>query len=264
LPESDAADATLLVESVREAGNIARRFYGSQYKSWDKGHGNPVTEADIAIDEFLKETLLEAHPDYGWLSEETADDPARLNRERVFVVDPIDGTLGFLKQRPQFTIVAAVVEKGRPVAGAVYNPITEEMFAASTGKGATRNGEAIHVSSHTGFDHMRLLAEKKLADPARWTVPWPQSMIHETRASVAYRMALVAAGEYDAVVSLTHKSDWDIAAAELIVSEAGGITTTRDGKALRYNAEKPDHQSLICAGPALHARLLQRMGELKF
>lgn len=264
MPENDAADTALLVDSVREAGGIARRFYGGSYKSWQKSQGNPVTEADIAIDEFLKETLLKARPDYGWLSEETADDPARLTRERVFVVDPIDGTYGFLKHRPQFTIVAAVVEKRRPIAGAVYNPITEEMFEAATGKGATRNGKRIHVSAQSGFDHMRLLAEKKLSDPARWTVPWPESMVHETRASVAYRMALVAAGEFDAVVSLTHKSDWDIAAADLIVSEAGGLTTTRDGELLLYNGEKPDHPSVICAGPALHARLLQRMHELKF
>jgi len=264
LPENDAADTALLVESVREAGNIARRFYGGSYKSWQKSQGNPVTEADIAIDEFLKKTLLEARPEYGWLSEETADDPARLSRKRVFVVDPIDGTHGFLKHRPQFTIVAAVVENGRPVAGSVYNPITEEMYEAAKGKGATRNGQPIRVSAQSGFENMRLLAEKKLSDPERWAVPWPQSMVHETRASVAYRMVLVAAGEYDAVVSLTHKSDWDIAAADLIVSEAGGVTTTRDGKQLLYNGVKPDHPSLICAGPALHARLLQRMHELKF
>ena len=264
MPENDTADTALLVQSVREAGDIARRFYGGTYKSWQKSKGNPVTEADIAIDEFLKKTLLKARPDYGWLSEETADDPARLSRERVFVVDPIDGTHGFLKHRPQFTIVAAVVEKGRPVAGAIYNPITEEMYEAAKGQGATRNGEAIHVSARSGFEHMRLLAEKKLADPDRWTVPWPDSMVHETRASVAYRMALVAAGEYDAVVSLTHKSDWDIAAADLIAGEAGGLTTTRDGKPLLYNGVKPDHPNLICAGPLLHARLLQRMHELKF
>lgn len=264
MPENETSDTALLVESVREAGKIARRFYGGTYKSWDKSLGNPVTEADIEIDGFLKQTLLQSRPDYGWLSEETADDPARLTRSRVFVVDPIDGTYGFLRQRPQFTIVAAVVENGRPIAGAVYNPITEEMFEAAKGAGAKRNGEPIRVSTQPGFEHMRLLAEKKLSDPARWTVPWPESMVHDTRASVAYRMALVAAGEYDAMVSLTHKSDWDVAAADIIMSEAGGLTTTRDGKDLVYNREKPDHPNVICAGPALHALLLQRMHELKF
>jgi myo-inositol-1(or 4)-monophosphatase len=263
LPENESSDAALLVESVREAGKIARRFYGGTYKSWDKSHGNPVTEADIEIDEFLKKTLLTARPDYGWLSEETADDPARLTRKRVFVVDPIDGTYGFLRHRPQFTIVAAVVENGRPIAGAVYNPITEEMFEAAKGGGARLNAEPIRVSAQSGFEHMRLLAERKLSDPALWTVPWPESVISETRASVAYRMVLVAAGAYDAMVSLTHKSDWDLAAADIVISEAGGLVTTSDGKELVYNREKPDHPNVICAGPVLHARLLERMHELK-
>ena len=257
------ADTELLSRSVREAGSIARRYYGGTYKSWNKSHGNPVTEADIEIDNFLKETLLAARPDYGWLSEETADDPARLSKERVFVVDPIDGTLGFLKHRPHFTIVAATVENGRPVSGAIYNPITDEMYEASLGSGALKNGQPIHVSAHLGLENMRLLAEKKVTDPDRWTVPWPSSITAETRASVAYRMALVAEGAFDALVSLTHKSDWDVAAADIILTEAGGRVTTREGNALLYNREDPDHGSVICAGPALHARLLERMGELR-
>ena len=120
-------DTGLLVASLRQAGDIARRYYGGPYKSWHKSRGNPVTDADIEIDHYLKRTLLSERPGYGWLSEETEDDPDRLTRERVFVVDPIDGTYGFLKHRPQFTIVAAVVEKGRPVAAAIYNPITDEI-----------------------------------------------------------------------------------------------------------------------------------------
>lgn len=263
MPANDAADTSLLVASVREAGNIARRFYGGAYKSWHKSHGNPVTEADIEIDNFLKQTLLAARPDYGWLSEETTDDPRRLQRERVFVVDPIDGTYGFLKHRPHFTIVATVVEKGRPVSGAIYNPITEEMFEATKGAGARKNGEPIHVSARDDFEHMRLLAEKAVVDPARWTAPWPQSILGETRASAAYRMALVAAGEFDAMVSLSRKSDWDVAAGDLIVHEAGGLVTTREGAALVYNRENPEHKSIICAGPSLHARLLERMREFR-
>jgi myo-inositol-1(or 4)-monophosphatase len=263
LPENDAADTRLLVASVREAGTIARHFYGGAYKSWNKSLGNPVTEADIEIDSFLKKTLLAARPDYGWLSEETADDPIRLTRERVFVVDPIDGTYGFLKHRPHFTIVATVVEKGRPVSGAIYNPITEEMFEATNGGGARKNAETIHVNGRTGFDGMRLLAEKKLVEPAHWTVPWPPSIHAETRASAAYRMALVASGEFDAMVSLSRKSDWDVAAGDLIVNEAGGWVTTREGNALAYNRDKIEHQSIICAGPALHTLLLQRMREFR-
>lgn len=263
MPANDIADTELLVAAVREAGAIARRFYGGTYKSWQKSKGNPVTEADIAIDTFLKKTLLAARPDYGWLSEETADNPERLTRGRVFVVDPIDGTYAFLKQRPHFTIVGAVVENGRPVSGAIYNPITEEMYYAVKGSGARLNGKPIHVSARSDFDHMRLLAEKSVTDPSRWTVPWPDTITAETRASAAYRMALVAAGEFDAMISLRPKADWDVAAGDLIVNEAGGRVTTRDDEPLLYNREVPVHRSILCAGPALHARLIERMRELR-
>jgi len=264
LPAPEPSDDTkLLVATLREAGNIARRYYGGKYKTWNKSHGNPVSDADIEIDRFLKHTLLPQRPDYGWLSEETDDDPARLSCERVFVVDPIDGTYGFLKQRPQFTIVAAVVENGRPVAASIYNPITGEMFEATQGTGALKNGGRIFVSTRSGFEGAKLLAEKKLMDPARWATPWPESVIAETRASVAYRMALVASGEFDATLSLTQKSDWDLAAADLIVHEAGGLVTTRESDLLIYNRQSVIHHSLICAGPQLHRRILTRLHEYR-
>jgi len=259
----DWADTQLLVASLRQAGNIARHYYGGKYKSWHKSPGNPVTEADIEIDTFLKKTLLGARPTYGWLSEETEDNPARLFSERVFVVDPIDGTLGFLKHRPHFTIVAAVVENGRPRSGAIYNPITEEMFEAAKGQGACKNGVPIQISTRSGFENARILAERKIMDPARWTNPWPPSLISETRASAAYRMALVAAGEFDAMISLSPKSDWDVAAGDLIVHEAGGRVTTRESDLLIYNREKPEHLSVICAGPQLHARLIARLHDFR-
>jgi myo-inositol-1(or 4)-monophosphatase len=264
LPAPDAsADTTLLVTTVREAGAIARGYYGGKYKTWHKSHGNPVSDADIEIDRFLKRSLLAQRPNYGWLSEETEDDPARLSCARVFVVDPIDGTYGFLKQRPQFTIVAAVVENGRPVAAAIYNPITDEMFKATKGMGATKNGARIFISTRSGFEGAKILAEKKLMDPARWANAWPDSMTSETRASVAYRMALVASGEFDATLSLTQKSDWDVAAGDLIVHEAGGMVTTRETDLLIYNRETVIHASLICAGPQLHARILARLHDYR-
>jgi myo-inositol-1(or 4)-monophosphatase len=264
LPESDdSADTGLVVAELREAGKIARHHFGGKYKSWNKSHGNPVTEADIEIDNFLRQRLLAARPAYGWLSEETADDPVRILRKRVFVVDPIDGTYGFLKNRPDFTIVAAVVENGRPVAGAIYNPITDDMFEATKGAGARKNGIPTHVTTRSKFDGARFLGEKKVMDPARWANPWPPSITVESRASAAYRMALVAAGEFDAMISLSPKSDWDVAAGDLIVHEAGGRVTTREGDLLIYNREKPEHRSVICAGPSLQARLLARLHDFR-
>lgn len=258
-----SADTALLTGTLRRAGEIARHYYGGKFKSWNKSRGNPVTEADIEIDRFLRQTLLAARPDYGWLSEETEDDPARLNHELAFIADPIDGTYGFLKHRPQFTIVTAVVRSGRPVAAAIYNPITGEMFEATQGLGAIKNGAAISVSARPGFEGARLLAEQKLLDPANWVKPWPPDITGETRASAAYRMALVASGEFDATMSLTHKSDWDLAAGDLIVHEAGGLVTNRHGNSLMYNRPNTDHESVVCAGPALHSALLTRLKEYR-
>ena len=264
MPAPDnSADTELLVAQLRKAGEIARHYYGGTYKTWHKSRGNPVTDADIEIDRFLKTSLGAARPDYGWLSEETADDAIRLSRARIFVVDPIDGTYGFLKHRPHFTIVAAVVENGRPVAGAIYNPISEEMFEAVKDRGARKNGGVIQISTRSGFDGARILAERKVMEPARWASPWPESLTSETRASAAYRMALVAAGEFDAMISLSPKSDWDVAAGDLLVHEAGGRVTTNEDDLLIYNRERPVHGSVICAGPQLHARILARLHDFR-
>jgi myo-inositol-1(or 4)-monophosphatase len=255
------ADTELLVASLREAGAIAREYFSGVYKVWRKSDGNPVTDADIAIDGFLKERLTGARPGYGWLSEETADDRARLKRARTFVVDPIDGTHGFLKHRPQFTIVAAVVEDGRPVAAGVYNPLTEEMYEATLGLGARKNGKAIHVSALADFTNARFLATRTFLDPAQWATPWPEGITLETRASIAYRMALVAEGAFDALISLSNKADWDLAAGELIIHEAGGRVSTGDGTTLLYNRETPEQASVIGAPPDLHRQLIARLCE---
>lgn len=267
MPAPDtAADLTLLESAVREAGVIARGFYGGDYKRWSKDQGSPVTEADLAVDRFLNERLLAARPSYGWLSEETDDDPARLSTETLFVVDPIDGTVAFLKAKPHFTICAAVVHDGRPVAGAVYNPISEECFTARLGAGAFCNGEAIHVSARQDVEGCRMLADKAMFSHPAWNtppnIPWPPMDI-ETRNSIAYRMVLVANGAFDAMLALSAKRDWDLAAADIVLTEAGGIVTAHDGMALRYNRPEAVQISVVGAGPALHAKLMARISHLK-
>jgi myo-inositol-1(or 4)-monophosphatase len=266
LPVRDeAADLALLEESVRNAGKIALSFYGGSYKKWDKSKGNPVTEADIAIDKFLHENLRAARPSYGWLSEETEDDTARLAADAVFVVDPIDGTIGFMKGRPQFTICAGIVVDGAATAGAVFNPVTDECFTARRGKGALLNGAAIHVSDREELAGCRMLADRAMLAHPAWdnppNRPWPAMEI-ETRSSIAYRMVLVASGQFDAMLALSSKRDWDMAAAQIIVSEAGGVVTTHTGSVPRYNRESTIQPSVIAAGPKLHAQLMARVGHL--
>jgi myo-inositol-1(or 4)-monophosphatase len=260
LRANDAQDLALIEEAVRRAGEIARRYYGQNYRRWSKSRGEPVTEADLAIDHFLRGRLEAARPGYGWLSEETGRDSTRVGAERVFIVDPIDGTTAFLKERPHFSISVGIAEHGRSVAGVVYNPITEEFFTAVEHGGASLNGEPIRVSDSAAFEGCRVLGQKDMfAHPA-----WPalaawQTMQIESRSSIAYRMALVAAGRFDAAIVLSPKHDWDMAAGDVIVREAGGVATSREGHPLRFGGPSAVQRSMICAGPRLHAMFMEQL-----
>lgn len=268
MPAPDTAnDLALLETTVREAGAIARSFFGGDYKRWDKSKGNPVTEADLAVDKFLMEAFLAARPNYGWLSEETEDNAARLTAEALFVVDPIDGTVAFMKGRPHFTISVAVVVAGRPVVGVVFNPMLDEMFSARVGHGATLNGAPIFVSAQMLVESSRMVAAADMFQHPAWNNPpnrpWPADMHIENRNSIAYRLALVACGQWDAMMALSPKRDWDLAAGDLILCEAGGVVTTHDGGPLIYNRPETVQPSILGANPALHARLLERVGHIK-
>jgi myo-inositol-1(or 4)-monophosphatase len=255
LPEHDRQsedDLHLLETSVREAGKIALKFFGGDYKRWNKTGGSPVTEADLAIDNFLKETLLRARPSYGWLSEESLDDPARLGAPRVFVVDPIDGTVAFMKGRPHFTICAAVVENMHSIAGVVFNPAIDECFTARLGGGAFLNGSPIHVGLDREIAGCRLLGNKQVF--AGWS-----PMQIENFSSIAYRVVLVAAGRFDAMVSLTSKRDWDLAAADIILTEAGGKLVGADGLPLAYNRAAALQGATVASGPGLIPPLLAEL-----
>jgi len=247
-------DLALLEDAVRAGGDIARKFYGGDYKRWSKDGGSPVTEADLAVDKYLREILTAARPDYGWLSEESADDPQRLSRSHVFVVDPIDGTVAFLKNRPHFTVCAAIVVEGRPVCGAIYNPISDELYAARSGGGARRNGQIIHVGARETLPECAMLGDRTQLTCA----PWPDMHV-QNRNSVAYRIVLVADGSADASVSLTAKRDWDLAAADIILTEAGGLLTDSRGDRLTYNRPSTIQSSLVAANAALHGEIIARL-----
>ena len=249
-------DLKLLEDTVREAGHIARKFYGGDYKQWNKEGGSPVTEADLAVNKLLHDRLTSARPDYGWLSEENADDPSRLARHRVFVIDPIDGTIAFLKNRPHFTICAAIVVDGRPCCGVVYNPISDELYSARLGAGAHRNGGAIHVGHRDRLEGCALLGDRTQFQQA----PWPPMHV-QNRNSVAYRLVLVADGSADASISLTAKRDWDLAAADVILHEAGGLLTDTGGASLVYNRPVTKQASLIAANPGLHTQIVRLLGQ---
>ena len=258
------ADLALIETAARRAGELALRYQSEgKVETWSKAGGSPVTNADLAVDRQLKAELTAARPDYGWLSEETADDSSRLSARRAFVVDPIDGTIAYIKGRPHWAVSIAVVENGQPVTGVLRAPAHGETFVAEAGQGARLNGQPIHVSGRTELEGAALLSDVKTIRHPAWPEPWPEDLKIESRNSVAYRMALVAAGAFDAVLALSSKCDWDLAASDLIVREAGGLATDHKGRGFAYNQPSVTKPSLICAGPALHALILKRVGHIE-
>jgi myo-inositol-1(or 4)-monophosphatase len=249
LPDADLA---LLAEAARAAGEIALGYFRRQPEVWDKGGDlGPVTAADVAIDTMLRERLTAARPDYGWLSEETGDDPARLSARRCFIVDPIDGTRAFIAGEPTWSHSLAVCEDGRPIAGAVFLPVKNRLYTAALGEGAARDGAPIRVAEGGN----RVLASSASLRPERWPGGLPPLDRH-FRPSLAFRLSLVAEGRFDAMLTLDPAWEWDIAAGALIAAEAGAAVTDRHGAALVFNRPEPRCPGVIVAAPALHATIL--------
>ena len=254
------SDLDLLIEAARAAGEIAARHFGQGPETWDKGGGHgPVTEADLEIDRMLRAELTAARPDYGWLSEETPDSAARLTAERLFIVDPIDGTRAFIDGQRSFAHSLAVVERGRTIAGAVYLPMRDLLYAAAAGDGATLNGAPISASTRDRLGGADVLAARPQMEPRLWPGGVPPVIRHH-RPSLAYRMCLVAEGRFDAMVTLRDSWEWDIAAGSLIVAEAGGAATDRTGTAFAFNSERARQAGVLAGGPVVHAGLLARLG----
>jgi myo-inositol-1(or 4)-monophosphatase len=206
----------------------------------------------------LASRLRSARPDYGWLSEETEDSPERLNHKRVFVLDPIDGTSAFIAQRPQFAIVIGVVENGRAIAGAIYNPIADKMYLGGDGAPATLNGEPMRVTDVASLGGSRIIAKKRFFEHDQWKVKWPEMKV-SWRDAIALRMAVVARGDSDAVILPGWKHEWDIAAGVAIIEAAGGRVSDPWGAPVKFNQPTPRAPGVVAAGPALHALLIERL-----
>ena len=242
-----------LAAAVRDAGALALSTFRGELKSWIKGKSSPVSEADLAVDALLKERLL-AIRDAAWLSEETEDDPIRLERAEVWVVDPIDGTRAYLAGSSDWAISAALVSNGRPVIAALYAPVSDELFLAVAGEGATRNGAPIHASSGDAIAGARFSGPKRRLDSLAAIEPRIEMTARVL--SLALRLARVASGALDGTFTGPNSHDWDLAAADLLVHEAGGVVTTLTGQSLIYNRPDPVHEALLAAGRRRHAVLL--------
>lgn len=251
-----------MLAAVREAGALAMDYFRKGARKWEKAADDPVTEADLAVDALLRERLLGRLPDDGWLSEESERTPHAPDRPSIWVVDPIDGTRAFIERKPHFTICAALVHAGQAVLGAVFNPATDEFFEASLGGGAFCNGAPIRVGDHEELRDTRMIGYRAMFDDRHWRTPWPPVKIHMVN-SIAYRLVLVARGDHDACINLKPQNDWDIAAAELILREAGGVCTNRDGQPYRFHGKGGMNQNVIAANPVLQARLVAKLREFE-
>lgn len=257
-PELARDLAPVVGDIAREAGDIAMRYFRSglatSARIWSKAGGSPVTEADVAVDTFLKARLGHLLPEAGWLSEETADDPSRLACERVWIVDPIDGTRAFLSGSCDWSVAIALLEQSQPILGIVHAPAHGAFYEAERSRGARRNGVPIGVSAAETPTDISVAGPKPLVDQlerrtGRITRP-PRIP------SLALRIVRVAEGSIDAGLVSSDARDWDLAAADLVLQEAGGILSDFDGRPPVYNRPDPLHGELLAAPARLHPRLV--------
>lgn len=252
MPETDLE---LLIRAARAAGEIAASFSGQTARRWEKSEGaGPVTEADLAVNEMLAGALRGARPDYGWLSEETEDDLSRLDRETVFIIDPIDGTRSFIEGSRTWAHALAVARQGVVTAAVVYLPMRDKLYAAAVGEGASLNGMPIRVSGRAEMSGATMLAAKPNYDPEHWQGEVP-ALERAYRPSLAYRTSVVAEGRFDAMLTLRPTWEWDVAAGDLILREAGAATSDRRAAPLRFNNEVPKLDGMLAANPRLHREI---------
>lgn len=248
----------LLIQSAKQAGDIALGYWKTGFDVEDKPNdAGPVTDADLAVDHALKGALLEAQPEYGWLSEETADSPDRLDQECVFIVDPIDGTRSFISRDVSWAHSLAIVKNGEVTHGVIYLPAKDLLFSAAKGQGAFLNGAPIKASETQELPQATLLGAKPVMDVSMWKGNALPGFQKHYRPSLAYRMALVAEGRFDAMLTLRPTWEWDICAGALIALEAGAIATDKRGGVLRFNNAHPQVNGVLAGTPKVHEQLLE-------
>lgn len=253
------ADLSLLINAAREAGEIAKSFTGASAQTWEKPDGaGPVTEADLAVNDMLARDLCAARPDYGWLSEESQDTPERLSASRVFIIDPIDGTRSFIEGSDTWAHSLAIAENGKIIAAVVYLPLLDKIYTSEAGQGAFLNDAPIKASQRQELSGASVLAARPVMDSKNWAHGVPE-VRRSHRPSLAYRLSLVAEGRYDAMLTLRKTWEWDVAAGDLLLREAGALTTDRAGQALRFNNPDPRLPGMVAGGPAVQPALVSAL-----
>ncbi len=251
-------ELALAKKAARAAGEILRGYWRrGGYEIGSKGHDNPVTAADLEADRAIKKLLRDPFPGYGWLSEETADNDDRLKCQRVWIVDPLDGTKEFIKGIPEFAVAIALVEDGVPVLGVTFNPIKREMYWAARGVGCHLNTRRVRVTRKRTLKRATVLASRSETARGEWQGFRGMMLKVSPTGSVAYKLAMVAAGKADATFTRSPKSEWDIASGAALVIEAGGTITDIKGREIRFNQRNVKLEGLIADNTALHAALMK-------
>jgi myo-inositol-1(or 4)-monophosphatase len=252
--------AERLAAAVREAGALALSLFQTPIRNWTKGpSSSPVCEADIAVDKLMRERLTAGGDGIAWLSEESVDDGARLGARYVWIVDPIDGTRAYIAGSPDWAVSAALIEGTRPIAACLYAPALDEFFMARAGTGATLNGAPIAATKGADLQNLRITGPKNLLERLSPLLP-PFTTVPRSR-SLALRLARLAQGAYDVAFAGGNSHDWDLAAADLLVHEAGGALTPLTGGNVAYNQPVPRHGMLVAAGRDRHAALIKLIGD---
>jgi len=250
-------ELTLAKKAARVAGDILRGHWRrGGYHIGSKGVDNPVTAADLEADRAIKKLLLDPFPEYGWLSEETVDNDARLKCRRVCIVDPLDGTKEFINGIPEFSVAIALVEDGVPILGVTYNPIKREMYWAARGIGCHLNTRRVRVTRTRKLQGATVLASRSETARGEWQVFNGLLKVSPT-GSVAYKLAMVAAGKGDATFTRSPKSEWDIASGAALIMEAGGVITDIKGREIRFNQPSVRLEGLIADNRILHRALVK-------
>lgn len=245
-------------EAAMEAGAAIRGFYNDEYTVRDKGEDNPLTDADLAADKILETRLRGAYPDFGWLSEETADTPARLEQSHVWIVDPLDGTREFTLGIPEFVVSVGLVVDGKAVLGVLYNPIKEQLFTGIVGVGAWLNGNPIRVTEHTELKGSKVVCSRTEMKKG-WFDEFMDVLTPVPVGSVAYKFGLVAAGEAESTFTPRPRSEWDICGGVAIVEAAGGRCSDKTGAPYRFNRPKPLVDGVAVSNGYVHEAILEIM-----
>ena len=246
-------ELTILTRTLREAGKRAMDLAVKGFEVQMKQDRSPVTTADLEVNRILHE-MQEAHfPDDGWLSEESRDDPARLAKLRVWVVDPIDGTKAFVNKLPQYCISVGLIEAGMPVLGAIFNPSTDELFTATVGQGLRVNGQLVSPAA-PGGERSEVLVNPWEYRGGRWADLDGEVHCRPTL-SIAYALALVAAGRTQATLTIEPENEWDVAAGVLLIQESGGTVSDAEGRPFVFNQAVPRFRGVIAVSATAGAEL---------